>query len=306
MFRLAHLSDPHLPLPPTVGWRDLATQRLIGYLSYRFRRKRIHDPRVLAALVDDLHRTAPDHIAVTGDLTNIALPGEFEAAAQWLGQLGPRDTVTVVPGNHDAYVDLPWHQSLGRWSAFMSDLAEPIEARPEFPIVRRRGELALIGVSSAAPSPPFHATGWIGREQLGRLARHLKQFGEVGLFRLILIHHPPVAGMMRPRLRLTDLADFLSIIEEFGAELVLHGHSHRHAFNQVSAMRREVPVIGVPSASATAVRTDHAAGYHLYTLRHDENRWQLQVEARGLAATPDRFETKRRFDLTIPNYPKTK
>ena len=59
---------------------------------------------MLAALVADLKARTPDHIAVTGDLVNLSLPSEFVAARAWLDALGnPRD-VSVVPGNHDAYV----------------------------------------------------------------------------------------------------------------------------------------------------------------------------------------------------------
>jgi hypothetical protein len=40
-----------------------------------------------------------------------------------------------------------------------------------FPFVRRRGPLALIGVSSAVPTPPLMATGRLGRAQLDALDR---------------------------------------------------------------------------------------------------------------------------------------
>ena len=161
MFTLAHLSDLHLPMPPVAGWRQLANKRILGYLSYQLRRKRVHRSSVIEALVDDLHRQAPDHIAITGDLTNIALPEEFSAAARWLRDLGPKEQVTVIPGNHDATVAVPWQQSLARWADLMSDPTAPLNGPSGFPFMRRRGPIALIGVSTACPSPPFYAK--IGR-----------------------------------------------------------------------------------------------------------------------------------------------
>src|SRR3546814_9838835 len=71
MFTLAHLSDPHLGAMPIPGLGQLAGKRAFGFLSWNLRRKAIHDGPVLPALVADLRQAAPDHVAVTGDVTNI-------------------------------------------------------------------------------------------------------------------------------------------------------------------------------------------------------------------------------------------
>ena len=104
LIRIGHLSDIHLDGVPTPTVRQLMSKRLIGYLNWRHNRSRSMTRDRLNRLVDDLNRQAPDHIAVTGDLTNVALPGEFENARDWLRALGSGDRVTAIPGNHDAYV----------------------------------------------------------------------------------------------------------------------------------------------------------------------------------------------------------
>src|SRR5260370_24842977 len=102
-FVLAHLSDPHLgPLPPP-GVRELASKRLFGYINWRRSRRRLHRRDALDAITRDLHGRQPDHVAITGDLVNIALPAEFAHARHWLETLGAPADVSVVPGNHDAY-----------------------------------------------------------------------------------------------------------------------------------------------------------------------------------------------------------
>ena len=301
MFTLAHLSDLHLPLPAAPRWRDLAGKRILGYLSYHLKRKTVHDRSVLAALVDDLLQHAPDHIAITGDLTNIALPEEFASTARWLRALRAADALTVIPGNHDAYVAVPWQQSLERWSAFMSDGDAPIQDERGFPFLRRRGEVALVGVSTACPTPWSQATGRVGSEQLARLARLLEQLGAQSLFRVVLIHHPPIDGMISHRKRLTDQADFRAVIENVGAELVLHGHHHRFTLDELATPAGKAPVIGVPSGSARHFAGHEHASYHLCRLRPGTGCWRLEVEVRGVAETSDRFFTEHRFDLTIPN-----
>ena len=63
-------------------------------------------------------------------------------------------------------------------------------AATPFPFLRRRGPLALIGVSSAVPTPPLMATGWLGRAQLDALERMLAQLAAEHAFRVLLVHHP--------------------------------------------------------------------------------------------------------------------
>lgn len=186
MFTLAHITDPHVgPLPP-VSARDLLNKRFFGYLSWRRRRRDIHRPEILLDLQRDLAAIAPDHLAVTGDLTNIALPEEFQQALRWLDRLGRPDRVTVIPGNHDAYVALPWEQSIGQWSDYMAGDPGPDEAgRPmvvdDFPAVRIRRDIALIGLTTAQATPLFLATGEVGRDQLARLESQLTALGRKGL-----------------------------------------------------------------------------------------------------------------------------
>ncbi|MGZ3311328.1 MAG: metallophosphoesterase family protein, partial [Xanthobacteraceae bacterium] len=104
MFVLAHLSDPHLGPLPAPRWRELLGKRATGLINWRRKRHRIHRGDVLARIVADIKGQAPDHVAVTGDLVNISLPGEYPPARDWLAKLGPPHDVTLVPGNHDIYV----------------------------------------------------------------------------------------------------------------------------------------------------------------------------------------------------------
>ena len=85
MFTLAHLSDLHLgPLPRADSWRDYLGKRALGKISWHRRRRFLHDPAIAMAMVADIKAHAPDHVALTGDLINIALKQEFVHAAEWL------------------------------------------------------------------------------------------------------------------------------------------------------------------------------------------------------------------------------
>ena len=102
-FRLAHISDSHIgPLPRPLK-RELIGKRFTGYVNWG-RRKGIHDMEVLGRIVADMRAHEPDHIAMTGDILNIALPAEFPLARAWMQSLGSPHDVSFTPGNHDAYV----------------------------------------------------------------------------------------------------------------------------------------------------------------------------------------------------------
>ena len=108
-FSLAHLSDPHLPPLPAPRLSELAGKRALGYLNWTRNRHRFHRRDVVDVLMSDLRAQVPDHIAITGDLVNLALEAEFAPALAWLETIGPPERVTVVPGNHDAYVRSTGH-----------------------------------------------------------------------------------------------------------------------------------------------------------------------------------------------------
>lgn len=277
----AHLSDLHLPLserPPGVG--ALLSKRLFSYLSWKRSRSRIHRPEVLARLMEDVRAAGADHLLVTGDLVNLALPDEFDRARDWLARQGTGEQVTVAPGNHDALVPVPWAQGLGRWAEWMGQADAGTD--DIFPFVKRVGGAALIGVSSAVPTAPFMATGRVGDVQLLRLARHLALLGQEGVFRIVLVHHPLTDGAVPGRKALEDRVGLRQILLEWGAELVLHGHSHHATFEEIPGPYGPIPVVAAPSASAKPGESSEGAGWRLIRLEPANDAWTLTIATRSL------------------------
>lgn len=291
MFTLAQLSDPHLgPLPPA-RFHQLLSKRLFGYLNW-YRRKGVHRSEALDAILADLRAQAPDHIAVTGDLVNIALPAEFTHALAWLRGLGAPEQVSVIPGNHDAYVPQWGGEGFRRWADYMrsdglgAKFLESGNAR--FPYVRVFGDVALIGTSTARATAPFVAAGRLGRAQISRLEAALAALWEAGLTRVLLIHHPPLPGMTDWRRGLHDARALQGVLERVGAELVLHGHQHRFTLNWLAWSGAAIPIVGAPSASAAASQTragnpgKTSAAYHLYRIETDNRCCVIHMTRRGL------------------------
>jgi len=307
-FRLAHLSDPHMAWRCRISLRDLVGKRILGYLGWRLRRGAEHREEILAALQKDLARIKPDHIAVTGDLTHLGLPQEFENARRWLRQFGAPTRVTVVPGNHDAYAEADWHRGFALWRDYMASDGFHSPERSAggvenlFPVVRIRGWVILIGVCTAHPNPLHLATGSIGKFQLRRLESILKAAAARRLFRVILIHHPPLSDIVSHRKRLTDASALLRLIGRYGIEMILHGHSHKHTHTILKTASGTTVVAGAPSASALGSTFERRARYAAYEIQPVYRGWELVTTERVYTPVGNYFLTEgvRRMHMASP------
>lgn len=290
---LAHVSDVHLSPLAGLAWRHLNVKRGLGYVNWRRQRRSTHSRAALDLIVADMKARKPDHIAVTGDLINLGLPAEYEAAKVWLHDLGTPQHVTVVPGNHDIYTTLRNDPGVARWADYMraDDWGAPFSVRPPavFPFVRRIGPVALVGVNSAVETPPFVAAGEVGAKQLQALDALLARLETEGMIRVVLIHHPPLPGQAPPRRALRD-ADALSrVLAARGAELVLHGHNHCDSHMDFARLPEtgggSVAVIGVASGSAVRVHKHEPLGrYNLLRIGRIDGRVHIECTTRGIDA----------------------
>lgn len=283
MFRLAHLSDVHLGPLPQVAYRELASKRVVGYVNWqRNRRRSMHDT-VIDSIVADMKASGPDHVAVTGDLVNLALDGEIGMARHWLESLGSPADVSVVPGNHDAYVPGAFDKICAAWGPWMTgDGAAHLVDRRSFPYLRIRGPVALIGVSTARATAPFMATGYFREDQSARLRRLLHRTRLRGLFRIVLIHHPPVRFLVAQHKRLMGITRFQNVLRDHGAELVLHGHSHDPTLSWIEGRQGRVPVVGVAAAGQAPGGAHAPAQFNLIEVEGTGGAWRVRLTRRGI------------------------
>ncbi len=281
-------------MPENVDWRDLRNKRVLGYQSWHRKRYRIHRADVLKGMMADIADRGPDHVIISGDLVNIALEREFLAATEWLKGVGTPDSVTVVPGNHDAYVRVPHSSGLQHWQPWMTG----DDAAKSFPFVRKRGPVAFVMLSTAIPTRWFSAAGQLGQQQLQELEKILKSLATDEYFRVVVLHHPPEDYPTKPRKALRDRAQFREVLARQGAELVLHGHQHHSHFGNVKSPSGRTPVVGVPSASAAlTLGKNKAARWNLFDVQKTESHWRLSVEGRAL--TDSGFSTIGKWHMTV-------
>jgi 3',5'-cyclic AMP phosphodiesterase CpdA len=257
---------------------------VLGWLSWRRRRRHEHRAEVLDALLADLEARAPDHVAVTGDLTNVGLASEIQEAVPWLERLGGPSHVSIVPGNHDAYAARLDARRLAPWAPYLESTDD---GPPGFPYVRRFGPVSLVGLRSAVPTAPGLASGRLGGDQLARLEAAL--LGEATRARIVLVHHPPWPAGQSRRRRLSDAASLRDVLARSGAELVLHGHTHRTSLGHVVGPRGPIPVLGVPSSSSGSDDPARRARYHLYRIEPKGEGFAVACRVRVLEPGRARF-----------------
>jgi 3',5'-cyclic AMP phosphodiesterase CpdA len=282
--KIAHFSDVHaLSLDGVRPWQFL-NKRAAGLLNLKLHRGEKHPVRLFRAIVEDLNRAPVDHVIVTGDLTNLSLEPEFRLAREILDGIAlGADGVTVVPGNHDVYT-LSALKARRFWELFAPYARSDGARTVEFPAVRVRGDVAIIGLSTALPSPPPLADGWLGRAQLAALRDRLAALSNK--FRIVALHHPPYTNRHAVLRGLRDRGALQRILADVGCELVLHGHEHRDLRHQLPGPRGPIPVIGVGSGTYDDARPDRRARYNVYTIEHGQ---LTAIETRVHQSTSNRF-----------------
>jgi 3',5'-cyclic AMP phosphodiesterase CpdA len=288
--RLAHCSDLHLLSHDGARWLELANKRWIGAMNLLSNRSRHYHVDAFDDMISDLNALGVDHVLCTGDVTNLALRQEFAFARAKFDKLAHGSLgVTVIPGNHDAYVaegvplfaemfaemsacDPGWEWArvpvAGQEADAAQDAGEPDDLR--WPIVRVRGELALIGTSTSRATPWFTAYGRLGSGQLARLRRVLGDPRLADKIRVVAIHHPPAGKRAESRIRgLRDHAAFAEVIAQGGAHLIVHGHEHRDMTETLPGPAGPVPVRGIASGTYFRDKPENSgrsARYRIYEL----------------------------------------
>ena len=271
--KVAHFSDLHLLCLDGTRFRDFVNKRWIGGLNLLANRGRHHKTEIFDKLVDDINAVGVDHVVCTGDLTNLAFKQEFDFALTKFQRLKlDPSQITVIPGNHDAYVQegVGFFDTIFR-DYYIADEGEGWDDEDPWPIVRKRGKVVFFGLSTSKQTPWFRAYGIIGEKQLSRLKFALGKPEFQGLTRVILVHHCPVGKRGKSKVRgLLDRQKLFDIIEEEGAEMVLHGHEHLNLQQEIPGKDQGVvPVHGIQSGTYEAGSDRRRARYRIYEFGAD-------------------------------------
>ena len=272
--RVAHFSDLHVLALDGVSRTRLLNKRFTGWVNLKLKREHKHRPGYVRSIAREIRRARIDHVVITGDLTNLALEQEFEATRTLIEEelgLEP-EHVTVVPGNHDLYTRGALRTR--RFTTFfhrylesdLPELAAEIDLG-RFPVVKLRGPLAIIGLSSAVPRPPLVASGELGRLQLAALDRVLAHEEVRRRTPLLALHHPvhnPPSRLKTIVEGLWDADTLVTALRDVSHGLLLHGHLHCRMQRPVATRAGTVTAFGATSASLHHAGEHRMAGFNVY------------------------------------------
>ncbi len=223
--RIAHLSDVHMLDSRPGGSRSGWSMRH-HFLSFGRPLDDVGRRRKFAHALSAARRAGAGHVVVSGDLTEVGAPGEFEALAEVLheSEFAP-ERITLVPGNHDLYTSPDgWRRAIeGPLSAFASTSAgEP-------GLVVECAGVRLLPLDVTLHQPVTRSAGVIPDDALSMVARRAADpaFSDRPL--VVVQHHPPFVRKTMALHWIDGLvgaANFMILLEKFRHLFVLHGHLH--------------------------------------------------------------------------------
>ncbi len=286
---IAHFSDVHLLSLEGAQLSDFLNKRATGGVNLLLNRGGQYPLSMAQTLIADLNEQTPDHVVLSGDVSNLAFPAEFRLVRDVIAGIDlPPKEITLVPGNHDYYT--PQSHAEDYFGKILSPYLEGDIApgAGRFPFLRLRGKTAILGLCSARPTPPLLAMGTLGTAQLQLAGELLAGKACKKRFRLVVLHHAPLCPLQRWHARLTDARSFKAMLRRTGAELVVHGHLHRHLHQSIPTPRGHIPVIGV--GSGTWLSPDDPARRAQYNLYEIQERSLVSVTVRRYNPDTGKFE----------------
>lgn len=203
------------------------------------------DRQVLAPLVQTVAQIEPHVVVVSGDLTQRAMPSEFEEARAFLDQLpGPQ---IVVPGNHDVPLYNPYGRFIERLKLYRHYIT------PELEPTYVDEEIAVFGLNTARSLT--WKRGRVNRAQIARIREKLS--GLRRLTKVVVTHHPFDLPEEFAEAHLVGGARMaMEHLAECGADLLLAGHMH---LSSIGSTVLRYPIVGhsalvVQAGTATSTR----------------------------------------------------
>jgi Icc protein len=239
---------------------------------------------LLSAAVAETNELRPDLVVIAGDLTGEGYRGEFEECRRFLDQLSCPNVV-VTMGNHDA-------RNVGY--RHFEDFFGARESATAITIADGRAK--VVAIDSTKPDLD---EGEVGREHYGWVDAELRGWTEGP--RIVVIHHHILAvpGTGRDVNNLRDAGDFMAILRELEADLVLSGHRHVPYVWSISGVR----VVHSGTVSTLRVRGAMPPSYNVIDLDAAEVCITMRQPGQGAAGEEPLARFAREAVTTSQFYP---
>ena len=207
-------------------------------------------PIVGEAALSAAEALQPDVIVASGDFTQRAKPGEYEAAREYLDRL-PRVPLIVCPGNHDVPLYRVWERVFAPHDLYKEHIS------PRLNEVHRLEHATIVSLDSTAPLRAI-TNGRISQSAIDFARAEFSQAPSDHIRILVAHHHFSPApdyekGSVMPKARRA-----LDAFEQLKVEMILGGHLHRayigNSLDVYPGKNRQHGIVIVQSGTTTSRR----------------------------------------------------
>jgi 3',5'-cyclic AMP phosphodiesterase CpdA len=200
-------------------------------------------PEQIEAIEQIIQMNKYDVVAISGDLTQRARPGEFQRAEVFIRDATKVSRVITVPGNHDvkwwrAPLGIRDRQNIyGNYRRFIDRDLEPELQVPGATFVGINTSHGVTWRTLTWNVRDISIIGDIHKHQLEE-AKDLFEKAPPRDARVIVMHHNPVRGELSQRHGLKNTQKILGAFAEMGVDLVCCGHDHQESVHYIEHTRK--------------------------------------------------------------------
>jgi 3',5'-cyclic AMP phosphodiesterase CpdA len=233
------------------------------------------DVKQIETLEDFLPDLRGNAVVISGDLTQRARHGEFQAAHLFIRRIRSRTPTLVVPGNHD----IQWWKSpfgfLGekrKYAKYTRYFGKDLRPVVKIPGAVIAGALSGYGVAFGSLTwnlRDLAVKGHLPRSETNRVKQVFSQ-AQPGTAKILVFHHNVLAGGLSRRMGLARWRSAHKRLVATGADVILCGHDHQEGAGQI----QRALAVSTSGTHSSRVRGGRPSVFNLVTI--DEKAVHIQ------------------------------
>ena len=260
---IIHISDLHFHSYPQ-KLSEFNAKRILGATNLLIRRDREFPLKRAKLLVEIIQKMEWDHLVISGDITQLSLEKEFSLAREILDPLLIKsERVTVIPGNHDRYINQ--HDGTDLFTKYFGEFF----GKNEIHVSEINQKWILVGWDSAHPNDLRTAAGTVKNITIQATEKLLQNFPDQTNF--IVVNHFPLTFPEDWKFdRSHELYNLVPvrnwILQNPQIRLYLHGHIHLNWVHRLPRDSAPELLLVNSAASCSKLYNGQSSSFHQIVL----------------------------------------
>ena len=260
---IVHISDLHFHSYPQ-KFSEFNAKRILGATNLLIRRAREFPLKRAKLLVEIIQKMEWDHLVISGDITQLSLEKEFSLAREILDPLLIKsERVTVIPGNHDRYINQ--HDGTDLFTKYFGEFF----GKNEIHVSEINQKWILVGWDSAHPNDLRTAAGTVKNITIQATEKLLQNFPDQTNF-IVVNHYPltfPEDWKFDRSHELYNLVPVRNwILQNPQIRLYLHGHIHLNWVHRLPRDSAPELLLVNSAASCSKLYNGQSSSFHQIVL----------------------------------------